>query len=180
MQVYLSIYDLLANAKLYNVNYFVRGSFSYYVHTKWQKCGPPSPSSSVRIFLILVTPLLRTFETLHHSPPSFHHFHYPIAKSCYFIDSWTPVIISTYKCHKKYSPDANVSSAVISTNDGEPWPPQFNFRSKQVQKVSVSNITLHFTSVQKLYRPEISRFLPSMLQFLDNLRRHFIFFNYIG
>ena len=29
--------------------------------------------------------------------------------------------------------------------------------------------------VQKLYEPEVSRFLPCMLQFLGNLRRHFIF-----
>ena len=34
--------------------------------------------------------------------------------------------------------------------------------------------------VQKLYGSEISRFLPFMLEFLDNLRRLFIFSNYIG
>ena len=28
------------------------------------------------------------------SPVPFQHHHYPIVKSCYFIDSWTPVIIS--------------------------------------------------------------------------------------
>ena len=50
------------------------------------------------------------------SPPSFHYHDYSIAKSCYFIDSWTPVIISTYKCHKKYSPDMNVPRVLINTN----------------------------------------------------------------
>ena len=39
--------------------------------------------------------------------------------------------------------------------------------------------TLLFMGVQKLYGPEISRFLPCMLQFLDNLRRLFIFSKYI-
>ena len=34
--------------------------------------------------------------------------------------------------------------------------------------------------VQKLYGPKISRFLPSMLQYLDNLGRFLIFSNYIG
>ena len=34
--------------------------------------------------------------------------------------------------------------------------------------------------VQKLYRSEISQFLPYMLQFLDKLGQRFIFSNYIG
>ena len=60
-------------------------------------------------------------------------------------------------------------------------PPPFNFQTKQVPTVSVSNIRiLPFTGVQKLYGPEISRFLPCMLQFLDNLRRIFIYSNYTG
>ena len=36
-----------------------------------------------------------------------------------------------------------------------------------------------FMGVQKLYEPEISRFLPCMLQFLENLHWLFIFFNCI-
>ena len=39
---------------------------------------------------------------------------------------------------------------------------------------------LLFTGFQKLYKPEISRFLPFMLQFLDYLRRLLIFSNYTG
>ena len=42
----------------------------------------------------------------------------------------------------------------------------------------ISGILL-LTGVQKLYGPEISLFLPCMLQFLDNLWRLFIFSNYI-
>ena len=49
-------------------------------------------------------------------PPLFQQYHYPIVKSRYFIDSWTPFIISTYKCHKKYSHDMNVPSIIINTN----------------------------------------------------------------
>ena len=50
-------------------------------------------------------------------PPSpSHRHHYPIVKSCYFIVSWTPVIISTYKCHKKYSHNMNVPSILINSN----------------------------------------------------------------
>ena len=55
-------------------------------------------------------------------------------------------------------------------------PHPFNFQNKQGPTVSVSNITI----VQKLYGPEISQFLPCMLQFLDNLWRVSIFSNYIG
>ena len=47
--------------------------------------------------------------------------------------------------------------------------------------VLVSNIRdLLFTGVQKSYGPEISRFLPCMLQVLENLRQLFIFSNYIA
>ena len=42
---------------------------------------------------------------------------------------------------------------------------QFQFQTSEV---------FLFTGVQKLYGPEISRFLSSMLKFLDNLRQHFI------
>ena len=45
---------------------------------------------------ILVTPLSANV-----SP--FQHHHYPIVKSCYFTDWWTPVTISTYKCQKNIS-----------------------------------------------------------------------------
>ena len=65
-----------------------------------------------------------------------------------------------------------------------PPPPHFNFQTKQGPTVSVSNIRdtgiLLFMGVQKLYRSEISQFLPYMLQFLDKLGQHFIFSNYIG
>ena len=68
----------------------------------------------------------------------------------------------------------------------EPWghapstPPDFNFRTKQGQQFQfqTSGILL-FKGVQKLYGPEISRFLPCIQQFLDNLRQIFIFSNYI-
>ena len=35
-------------------------------------------------------------------------------------------------------------------------------------------------SFLQVFRPELSRFLPHLLQFLDNLRRPLIFSNYIG
>ena len=38
---------------------------------------------------------------------------------------------------------------------------------------------LFFMGVQKLYGPEISRLLPRMLQFFENLWQLFIFSNYI-
>ena len=63
----------------------------------------------------------------------------------------------------------------------KPWFPHFNFRTKQGPKIfqfQTSGILL-FTGAQKIYRPEISRFLPCMLHFLDNLRRFFIFSNCI-
>ena len=45
--------------------------------------------------------------------------------------------------------------------------------------VSVPNIRdISFAGIQKLYELKIS-YLPGMLQFLDNLRQLFIFFNYI-
>ena len=59
--------------------------------------------------------------------------------------------------------------------------PHFNFRTKQGPIASVSKITdIAFTGIEKLNGPEISRFLPCMLQFLDNVRRLSIFSNYIG
>ena len=62
-----------------------------------------------------------------------------------------------------------------------PWPPTSISELNKVQQFHFqkSGILL-FTGIQKLYGPEISRFLPCMLQFLDNLRRLFIFSNYIG
>ena len=85
-----------------------KGSFNYYILTKWPKSGPPASS-----------PCLHLFDFGNHSFcefPPFKHCYYPIVKSCYFIDSWTPVIISTYKCYKKYSHDMNVPSILINTN----------------------------------------------------------------
>ena len=40
-------------------------------------------------------------------------------------------------------------------------------------------ITTYLIGVQKLYRPEIARFLPCMVLFLDNLLRLSIFSNYL-
>ena len=63
----------------------------------------------------------------------------------------------------------------------KPWFPHFNFRTKQGPKTfqfQASGILL-FTGVQKIYRPEISRFFTCMLHFLNNLRRFFIFSNCI-
>ena len=55
---------------------------------------------------------------------------------------------------------------------------QGGYGPKQGPAVSVSNIRdIAFTDVQKLYGPEISQFLPCMLQFLTNLRRIFILSN---
>ena len=39
---------------------------------------------------------------------------------------------------------------------------------------------LLFMGIQKLYEREISKFLPCVLQVLENLRQLFIFSNYIG
>ena len=58
---------------------------------------------------------------------------------------------------------------------GGPWPPHFSFWTKQGPIFSVS-----VTGSQKLYGPEISQFLPCILQVLDNLRQLFIFSNCIG
>ena len=58
--------------------------------------------------------------------------------------------------------------------------PHFNFRTKKGPTVSDSNIRdiAFYGGVQKLYGIDISRFLPCILQILDNLRRLFIFSNY--
>ena len=62
-----------------------------------------------------------------------------------------------------------------------PWSPTSISESSKVQqfKFQISGILL-FTGVQKLCGPEISRFSPCVLRFLDNLRWLFIFSNYIG
>ena len=58
--------------------------------------------------------------------------------------------------------------------------PHLNSKPKKVQQFQfeTSRILL-FTGVQKLYGPEISRFLPCMVQVLVNLCQLFIFSNYI-
>ena len=82
------------------------GSFNYYMLTKWPKFDFPSFFfAHVRFWW---PPFCET--------PPFQQYHYPIVKSCYFLDSWTPVIISTYKCHKKYSHDMNFPSTLINAN----------------------------------------------------------------
>ena len=69
-----------------------------------------------------------------------------------------------------------------ATGPSPPPPPphtHFNFRTKKGLTVSVPNIRdISFAGIQKLYELKIS-YLPCMLQFLDNLRQLFIFFNYI-
>ena len=57
-----------------------------------------------------------------------------------------------------------------------PSPPTLISELNKVQhfQFQTSGI-LFFTSVQKLYAPEISRFLSRMLQFLDNFRQLAIF-----
>ena len=102
--------------KIKNNNFFVttRGAFNYYVYyvlIKWPNFRPPLP---VRTCSILVTPLPRTFKTLRQPRSPYKHTlpppqHYPavtktIDKSCYFIDSWTPIMISAYKCDKTMLP----------------------------------------------------------------------------
>ena len=59
------------------------------------------------------------------------------------------------------------------------WPPILISEPNKVQQF-LFHLSLLFTDVQKLYGPEISRFLPWMIQFLDNLWRLFIFSKYIG
>ena len=59
--------------------------------------------------------------------------------------------------------------------------PLFNFGTKQGPTVSVPNIKdIALYGCSEIYKPEISRFLLCMLQFLDNLRWLFIFFKDIG
>ena len=51
-----------------------------------------------------------------------------------------------------------------------------NSNKTMVKKLSVSNLkVLLFTHVQKLYGPEISQYLPCLLQILNQLRQLFIF-----
>ena len=59
-------------------------------------------------------------------------------------------------------------------------PPTSISKPNKVQEFQfqISGMLL-FMAVQKLCGPEISRFLPCMLQFLDNSRRLFIFSNYM-
>ena len=67
---------------------------------------------------------------------------------------------------------AREGAMAISTSISEPNKvQQFQFETSGI---------LLFTGVQKLCGPEISRFLPYILQFWDNLRRLFIFSYYAG
>ena len=62
----------------------------------------------------------------------------------------------------------------------QPPPPISISQPKKVQQLQFQILgILLFTGVQKLYGPEITPFLPRMLQFLENLRRRFIFSNHI-
>ena len=55
------------------------------------------------------------------------------------------------------------------------WAGQGAYSHPPLQFLNNTFSLLLFTGVQKLYRPEMSRFLICMLQFLDNLRQLFIF-----
>ena len=69
---------------------------------------PPTPPPCLHLFDFGGPLFCKRSPFLHH--------HYSLAKSWYFIDSWTPVIIKTYKCHKKYSHEMNVPSIIKNTN----------------------------------------------------------------
>ena len=77
---------------------------------------------------------------------------------------------------------------VVTSGPGGPCPPlpplppsTSIFEPNKVQQFQfqTSGIML-LMGVQKLYRPKILQFLPSMLQYLNNLRHLFIFSNCIG
>ena len=61
---------------------------------------------------------------------------------------------------------------------GEQWshdPSSSVSEPNKAQQFQFQTGILLFTGAPKLYGPEISQFLSCMLQFLDNLWRHFIF-----
>ena len=64
---------------------------------------------------------------------------------------------------------------------GGGMPPHFNFQTKKGPTVSVSNIgDIAFYRSSEIMQTKNLTILPSVLQYLDNLRRLFIFSNYIG
>ena len=59
-------------------------------------------------------------------------------------------------------------------------PPTSTSELKKVQQLQFQTSgVLLFMGVQRLYGPKISRFLPCMLQYLDNLWQLFIFSSYL-
>ena len=68
-----------------------------------------------------------------------------------------------------------------SSHWGGPWSPNLHFQTKQDPTVSVSNIRdiAFYECSEIILWTEISGFLSFMQQFLDSLRRLFIFSNYI-
>ena len=78
----------------------LKGSFNYYVLTKWPKSGPPASPPCLHLFDFGNPSFCKLPPPPHPLPTPFKHCHYPIVKSCYFIDSWTPVIISTKMSQK--------------------------------------------------------------------------------
>ena len=79
-----------------------KGSFNFYVLTKWPKFGPIASPPCLHLFDFGNPSFCElTFPPPPHplQPPT-----YQTVKSCYFIDSWTNVIIYTYKCRKKIFP----------------------------------------------------------------------------
>ena len=91
--------------------------------------------------------------------------------------------LNFFRKNKKFLFDHMTHSirGVATRGPGGAWPPTSISKPKEVQQFQfqTSEILL-FTVFQKLYGPEISRFLPCMLQVLDSLRQLFIFSNYIG
>ena len=70
---------------------------------------------------------------------------------------------------------------IATVGPGGHGPPTSSFEPKKVQQFQFQTSgALLYTGVQKLYEPEISRFLLHIVQFLDNLQRLFIFSNNIG
>ena len=69
---------------------------------------------------------------------------------------------------------------IATEGPAPPLPHNSVFEPNKVQKIQFQTLGLSLVmDVQKLSGPEISQFLPCMLQFLDNLLWLFIFSIYI-
>ena len=84
-----------------------------------------------------------------------------------FTTKITYKISHSFGCNDKYL----IYRGVATGGPGGPWPHTPISKPKKVQQFQFQTSgILSFTVVQKLCGPEISRFLPCMLQILDNLR----------